>query len=192
MLKCSSQQGLLVDMGMPCRVVWAPDGQAVASASDDRSVMIWQLPEQAHSPADSGTSSLEAASVLTGHQARLWDAKFAGDLVITASEDCTCRYVLLFFLLSCLRNPIILCGTCLQDIFSIIEAQQYCLAPQYCFCHDNTARGLVRGARWPQVVMAILQGLAQGCLQGSPARPQGPRHLAPRAAAKSAPGNSRR
>ncbi len=74
-------------------MVWAPDGQAVASASDDRSVMIWQLPEQAHDPADSGPAMMEAASVLTGHLARLWDAKFAGDLVITASEDCTCRCV---------------------------------------------------------------------------------------------------
>ena len=81
-------------MGMTCRVVWAPDGQAVASASDDRSVMIWQLPEQAPGSAETGTSMMEAASVLTGHQARLWDAKFAGDLVVSASEDCTCRCVL--------------------------------------------------------------------------------------------------
>ena len=76
---------------MECRVVWAPDGQAVASASDDRSVMIWQLPEEPHGSADSSTVVVEATSVLIGHQARLWDAKIAEDLVVTASEDCTCR-----------------------------------------------------------------------------------------------------
>ena len=76
-----------------CRVVWAPDGRAVASASDDRSVMIWQLPKQAQGFSDSGAATMEPSSVLTGHHARLWDAIFAEGFVITASEDCTCRCV---------------------------------------------------------------------------------------------------
>lgn len=69
--------------------------------------MIWQLPEQARGSADSSTVMMEATSVLTGHQARLWDAKFAGGLVITASEDCTCRCVQPF---SCLCLGLHICS----------------------------------------------------------------------------------
>ena len=64
---------------------------AVASASDDRSVMLWRLPDPAEALEQRGPVTVSASRVLTGHQARLWDAKFCGELIITASEDCTCR-----------------------------------------------------------------------------------------------------
>lgn len=53
--------------------------------------MIWQLPKQAPSSQGSDALRVSATSVLRGHQARLWDAKFVGDLLVSASEDCTCR-----------------------------------------------------------------------------------------------------
>ena len=77
--------------GLAGRVVWATDMHAVASASDDRSVMLWPLPDLAEGPQQRGPVTVSASRVLTGHQARLWDAKFCGEVIITASEDCTCR-----------------------------------------------------------------------------------------------------
>lgn len=53
--------------------------------------MMWQLPKQAPISQSSEALSISATSVLTGHQARLWDAKFVGNLLVSASEDCTCR-----------------------------------------------------------------------------------------------------
>ena len=53
--------------------------------------MIWHLPKQAPSSQSSEALSISATSVLTGHQARLWDAKFVGNFLVSASEDCTCR-----------------------------------------------------------------------------------------------------
>ena len=53
--------------------------------------MIWQLPKQAPSSQGSEALRVSATSVLRGHQARLWDVKFVGDLLVSASEDCTCR-----------------------------------------------------------------------------------------------------
>ena len=64
---------------------------AVASASDDRSVMLWMLPNLAEALEQRDPVTISASTVLTGHQARLWDAQFCGELIITASEDCTCR-----------------------------------------------------------------------------------------------------
>lgn len=72
-------------------MVWAPDMHAVASASDDRSVMLWPLPDLAQAAEQRGPAPVSASRVLTGHQARLWDITFCGELIITASEDCTCR-----------------------------------------------------------------------------------------------------
>ena len=107
-----------------CRVRWAPDGQTLASASDDRTVRLWELPDLAlvhatpgggqpapattplvaelpHAAAPGsvevagGTWSaveLAAARVSYGHGARLWDVQFCcAGLVVSASEDCTCR-----------------------------------------------------------------------------------------------------
>ena len=76
-----------------CRVQWAPSGRRLASASDDRSLRLWELPDR--DPGDTAESApmiLSAAMVLHGHQARLWDVQFLGDLVISGSEDCTCRF----------------------------------------------------------------------------------------------------
>ena len=53
--------------------------------------MLWPLPDLAEAPQQRGPVTVSASRVLTGHQARLWDAKFCGELIVTASEDCTCR-----------------------------------------------------------------------------------------------------
>ena len=109
-----------------CRVRWAPDGQTLASASDDRTLRVWELPDLAPghaTPAEAGPApanaapalelpdagalaactsaelaggaaaavELAAARVSYGHGARLWDVQFCGGLVVSASEDCTCR-----------------------------------------------------------------------------------------------------
>ena len=95
---------------------WAPDGLSLASASDDRMVRLWDLQPLFSSPAataqsDSKPSTGPAAAVgqqrsstaaesdaaeprlvLRGHSTRLWDVAFAGDVLVTASEDCTARY----------------------------------------------------------------------------------------------------
>ena len=53
--------------------------------------MLWPLPDLAQAAEQGGPIPVSASSVLTGHQARLWDITFCGELIITASEDCTCR-----------------------------------------------------------------------------------------------------
>ena len=109
---------------------WAPDGSTLASASDDRTLRLWELPDLAPvagTPARAGRAladalpaleqpaaairngpapaeaaeatgkpvELSAAHVSYGHGARLWDVQFSGGLVVSASEDCTCRRVAL-------------------------------------------------------------------------------------------------
>lgn len=98
--------------------------------------MIWQLPEEAHGRSGSDTVTMRASSVLTGHQARLWDATFAGELVITASEDCTCRFACGTFLLWCLlKRPCSQCGAIrcsLHTWMSCLVLQEACY-----FCRVN-------------------------------------------------------
>ena len=50
------------------RVVWAPGGARLASASDDRSVRVWAV--------DADGSPPPPPAVLAGHGARLWDVAF--------------------------------------------------------------------------------------------------------------------
>ncbi len=75
-----------------CRVRWAPDGRTLASASDDRTVRLWALPGEDPSN-DSSPVLLTPVRILYGHGARVWDVNFMGDLVISGSEECTCRRV---------------------------------------------------------------------------------------------------
>ena len=67
------------------------------SASDDRTVRVWTVNlTAAAAQADAksqGTVCLQAAPVLYGHSARLWDCQFGEGILITASEDCTARCV---------------------------------------------------------------------------------------------------
>lgn len=74
------------------------------SASDDRTVRLWAL-DLAPSTEDESQQAiqqqqdaecLQAARVLYGHTARLWDCQFGNgnDILVTASEDCTARYTI--------------------------------------------------------------------------------------------------
>ncbi len=73
-----------------CRVRWAPDGRTLASASDDRTVRLWAVPEE--DPSDTSSPVLlTPVRILYGHGARVWDVNFMEDLVISGSEECTCR-----------------------------------------------------------------------------------------------------
>ena len=95
------------------RVSWAPHGRTLASASDDRTVRVWALPDEAPNAYEKPVT-LVAMRILYGHEARVWDVRFWGSLVISASEDCTCRQSL-FTLLSAVMGPLH------QSGFSIID-----------------------------------------------------------------------
>ncbi|KAL4446854.1 hypothetical protein ABPG77_008098 [Micractinium sp. CCAP 211/92] len=91
------------------RVRWSPCGRLLASASDDRSLRLWDVPALPPAACDSsrgggssgGESDGRAAAlrtlqrprhVLWGHTARLWDCCYGGSsFLVTASEDCSCR-----------------------------------------------------------------------------------------------------
>ena len=84
------------DLCLLCRVSWNSDGSQLMSASDDRTVRVWTVTLTAAAQADAksqGTVCLQAAPVLYGHSARLWDCQFGKGILITASEDCTARCV---------------------------------------------------------------------------------------------------
>nr|KYP71742.1 WD repeat-containing protein 6 [Cajanus cajan] len=73
--------------GSIIRIVWSSCGSKLVSVSDDRSARIWAVPiewEQSlrHDP---------VALVLFGHNARVWDCCISDNLIVTVSEDCTCR-----------------------------------------------------------------------------------------------------
>ncbi|XP_061366242.1 uncharacterized protein LOC133309475 [Gastrolobium bilobum] len=69
------------------RIAWSSCGSKLVSVSDDRSARVWALSieregSMCHDP---------IAVVLFGHNARVWDCCISDYLVVTASEDCTCR-----------------------------------------------------------------------------------------------------
>ncbi|XP_054801986.1 uncharacterized protein LOC129305854 isoform X2 [Prosopis cineraria] len=69
------------------RIAWSSCGSKLVSVSDDRSARVWAVPNKmkellGHDP---------VAVVLFGHSARVWDCSIFDSLIVTASEDCTCR-----------------------------------------------------------------------------------------------------
>ncbi|XP_028791484.1 uncharacterized protein LOC114747332 [Neltuma alba] len=69
------------------RIAWSSCGSKLVSVSDDRSARVWAVPIKreellGHDP---------VALVLFGHSARVWDCSIFDSLIVTASEDCTCR-----------------------------------------------------------------------------------------------------
>ncbi|XP_043710584.1 WD repeat-containing protein 6-like [Telopea speciosissima] len=96
------------------RIAWSSDGSKLMSVSDDRSARFWtvnasgknsdDLREVVHPGSidlgerkDSFDKKRGAAVpgsvglVLFGHNARIWDCCISDSLIVTASEDCTCR-----------------------------------------------------------------------------------------------------
>ncbi|XP_008447447.2 uncharacterized protein LOC103489892 isoform X1 [Cucumis melo] len=77
---------LVAHEGSIFRIAWSSDGFKLVSVSDDRSARIWSLNAKG-SDADNPGEVI----VLFGHNARVWDCCIYDSLIITASEDCTCR-----------------------------------------------------------------------------------------------------
>jgi WD40 repeat protein len=68
---------------------FSPDYKRVCSVSDDRTVRVWSLPLGWEE--DYNQTVMCADIVLYGHLARVWDAHFLHNGVISSSEDLTCR-----------------------------------------------------------------------------------------------------
>ncbi|XP_038903665.1 uncharacterized protein LOC120090197 isoform X2 [Benincasa hispida] len=77
---------LVAHEGSILRIAWSSDGSKLVSVSDDRSARIWRLNAKRSDEDDPGE-----VIGLFGHNARVWDCCIYDSLIITASEDCTCR-----------------------------------------------------------------------------------------------------
>ena len=64
--------------GVIFSVVFTSDGNRLLSVSDDRSIRHWDLITE------------ECLQVLYGHKARVWDAQFLGQFIISIGEDAAC------------------------------------------------------------------------------------------------------
>jgi len=74
-------------------VRWRPDGRALVSGSEDRSVRVWLAQEGSGSAGADGTAFpvLVHADSLWGHAARIWECQITDELVATVSEDSSGR-----------------------------------------------------------------------------------------------------
>ncbi|KAI5063151.1 hypothetical protein GOP47_0021698 [Adiantum capillus-veneris] len=77
------------------QISWSQDGKRLASVSDDRSVMVWNIQKE---PCDVPlvstsiqTDGFQLVSRMYGHTARIWDCHLDSKFLITVSEDCTYR-----------------------------------------------------------------------------------------------------
>ncbi|KAK7259152.1 hypothetical protein RIF29_24751 [Crotalaria pallida] len=69
------------------RIAWSSCGSKLLSVSDDRSARVWTVPIEREDSLHHDPDAL----VLFGHNARVWDCCISDFLIVTASEDCTCR-----------------------------------------------------------------------------------------------------
>eukprot|EP00934_Nitzschia_sp_Nitz4_P000719 Nitzschia sp. Nitz4//scaffold338_size18487//3825//6554//NITZ4_008787-RA/size18487-processed-gene-0.11-mRNA-1//-1//CDS//3329548332//719//frame0 len=72
---------LLGHEGAIHRVAWAPDGNALVSSSDDRSVRLWR-----HE-----SNEWKEQWAAWGHSARVWSTTFVSNAIVSVAEDCTVR-----------------------------------------------------------------------------------------------------
>ncbi|CAM6110005.1 unnamed protein product [Calypogeia fissa] len=83
-------QRLVGHEGSIHRLTWSSDGLSLVSVSDDRSARVW-CASKSTTGDDPWLEGVVAGTVLYGHGSRLWDCYVGEELLITASEDCTCR-----------------------------------------------------------------------------------------------------
>ncbi|PIN24561.1 hypothetical protein CDL12_02708 [Handroanthus impetiginosus] len=75
------------------RIAWSSNGMKLVSVSDDRSARIWEVQAEKGDLCKDVQDRVNhfTGPVLFGHNARIWDCCVFDSLIITASEDCTCR-----------------------------------------------------------------------------------------------------
>jgi WD40 repeat protein len=71
-------QTLVGHEGVLFRCRFDKRGMRVVTCSDDRTVRVWNL-------------ETREEIILHGHSGRVWDAKFAGEWIVSVSEDASCR-----------------------------------------------------------------------------------------------------
>lgn len=79
------QYRLIGHEGSIYKIQWRDDGNQVATASDDRTLRIWNIPRSTASQAEDLTSE----QVLWGHTGRVWDCTYLQQHIVTVSEDCS-------------------------------------------------------------------------------------------------------
>ncbi|KAL3689810.1 hypothetical protein R1sor_016119 [Riccia sorocarpa] len=84
-------QRLLGHEGSIYRLTWSLDGLTLVSVSDDRSARVWHSGGVEQPFSGHWEAQARVGPILYGHGARLWDSDVSEKLLITASEDCTCR-----------------------------------------------------------------------------------------------------
>ncbi|KAL2631977.1 hypothetical protein R1flu_016663 [Riccia fluitans] len=84
-------QTLLGHEGSIYRLTWSTDGLTLVSVSDDRSARVWHGGGREQPFSSQWEAPVRVGPILYGHGARLWDSHVEEKLLITASEDCTCR-----------------------------------------------------------------------------------------------------
>ncbi|QDZ22326.1 WD40 repeat domain-containing protein [Chloropicon primus] len=96
-ISCFPRLNFVGHQGSILKLCWSGSGDMLASCSDDRTARVWSLASlkmDAAKRASKECETLEAEKVIYGHGSRLWDCLFSGDseMLVTASEDCTCKF----------------------------------------------------------------------------------------------------
>ncbi|XP_062515131.1 tRNA (34-2'-O)-methyltransferase regulator WDR6-like isoform X2 [Corticium candelabrum] len=78
--------------GVIFSIQFSKNGDMLCSASDDRSIRLWNITAVLNNKGTKEIGQLPSlVSVLYGHTARVWDAQFVSNYVVSVGEDATCR-----------------------------------------------------------------------------------------------------
>lgn len=88
--KSQVERRLLGHSGVIFAISYSQKDEVIASASDDRSVRIWQIGQLGGTGGQCGDTNPTCLHVLYGHQARVFAVKLSCDRVISAGEDGAC------------------------------------------------------------------------------------------------------